>query len=30
VDVLVHNAPVEVPERARIPGLHELDRISLK
>jgi ABC-type transport system substrate-binding protein len=30
VDVLVHSAVVEVPERARIPGLHELDRISLK
>jgi ABC-type transport system substrate-binding protein len=30
VDVLVHSASVEVPERARIPGLHELDRISLK
>jgi hypothetical protein len=26
----VHSAVVEVPERARIPGLHELDRISLK
>lgn len=29
VDVLVHSASVIVPEDARIPGLHELDRISL-
>jgi ABC-type transport system substrate-binding protein len=29
VDVLVHNKSVIVPEDARIPGLHELDRISL-
>ncbi len=29
VDVLVHNTAVNVPEDARIPGLHELDRISL-
>ncbi|MGZ2256366.1 ABC transporter substrate-binding protein [Roseobacter sp. A03A-229] len=29
VDVLVHGTAVNVPEDARIPGLHELDRISL-
>jgi len=29
VDVLVHHKSVQVPEDARIPGLHELDRISL-
>jgi ABC-type transport system substrate-binding protein len=29
VDVLVHSTAVNVPEDARIPGLHELDRISL-
>ena len=29
VDVLVHHKSVHVPEDARIPGLHELDRISL-
>ena len=29
VDVLVHSKSVIVPEDARIPGLHELDRISL-
>jgi ABC-type transport system substrate-binding protein len=29
VDVLVHSTSVIVPEDARIPGLHELDRISL-
>lgn len=29
VDVLVHSTSVVVPEDARIPGLHELDRISL-
>lgn len=29
VDVLVHSTAVVVPENARIPGLHELDRISL-
>ena len=29
VDVLVHATSVIVPEDARIPGLHELDRISL-
>lgn len=29
VDVLVHRKSVIVPEDARIPGLHELDRISL-
>lgn len=29
VDVLVHSTAVIVPEDARIPGLHELDRISL-
>lgn len=29
VDVLVHSTKVIVPEDARIPGLHELDRISL-
>ncbi|NNK78527.1 MAG: ABC transporter substrate-binding protein [Litoreibacter sp.] len=29
VDILVHNKSVIVPEDARIPGLHELDRISL-
>ena len=29
VDVLVHSTTVIVPEDARIPGLHELDRISL-
>jgi len=29
VDVLVHSTSVVVPENARIPGLHELDRISL-
>ena len=29
VDVLVHHKSVKVPEEARIPGLHELDRISI-
>ena len=29
VDILVHHISVQVPEIARIPGLHELDRISL-
>ena len=29
VDVLVHHKSVQVPEEARIPGLHELDRISI-
>ncbi len=29
VDILVHSKSVVVPEDARIPGLHELDRISL-
>ena len=29
VDILVHSNAVVVPEDARIPGLHELDRISL-
>ncbi|MFK7869326.1 MAG: ABC transporter substrate-binding protein [Roseobacter sp.] len=29
VDILVHSTAVIVPEDARIPGLHELDRISL-
>jgi ABC-type transport system substrate-binding protein len=29
VDILVHSTSVIVPEDARIPGLHELDRISL-
>lgn len=29
VDALVHSTAVVVPEDARIPGLHELDRISL-
>lgn len=29
VDTLVHATSVIVPEEARIPGLHELDRISL-
>ncbi|MFY0691641.1 MAG: ABC transporter substrate-binding protein [Paracoccaceae bacterium] len=29
VDILVHSKSVIVPEDARIPGLHELDRISL-
>lgn len=29
VDVLVHSTAVNVPTEARIPGLHELDRISL-
>ncbi len=29
VDILVHSTSVVVPENARIPGLHELDRISL-
>ena len=29
VEILVYNKRVNVPEDARIPGLHELDRISL-
>ncbi|MEL7115794.1 MAG: ABC transporter substrate-binding protein [Pseudomonadota bacterium] len=29
VDILVHSTAVNVPAEARIPGLHELDRISL-
>ena len=29
VDILVHSKAVNVPADARIPGLHELDRISL-
>jgi peptide/nickel transport system substrate-binding protein len=29
VDILVHSTAVTVPAEARIPGLHELDRISL-
>lgn len=29
VDILVYNKKITVPEDARIPGLHELDRISL-
>ena len=29
VDVLVYHKSIQVPDEARIPGLHELDRISL-
>ncbi len=29
VDVLVYHKSIQVPEDARIPGLHELDRISI-